>query len=435
MSLLPDTALATEDDYPVVTPLSSFEATTSADPAPDIRFPTSAAGCMGTVRDHRMRLDEASWRNLLACGPGRGIDAESIRVAVAERTTVICASDGRMHHLPGIPEDPRWGGNTHNAFRAMERVADAHGLQDRLHFIAHYSDGLDRSLRAELGISDKGRSCGATIELLDAKNGFAARMNVVVRGPNGADPFYIKLYPTAIEAPPLPDAPEVFVSSYSCDRTGVDVWQRCRDYWGRNPGGRILLSPASIQIAHGIPRDILSRLYLLSCNREEARKILLGLGVLPYRETPESLIQVFHDLGVQEVRITDGANGVYTADSKGAFYATPLIPRDHPALMKLIRRYLLDAEELKFMQENPDFNGCGDSGLGADLAARAIGIFDSPQKATLFSALVGAVQTYNSHPHIGRFSDPLIYALIGLTEQVYENPSLLAGGSVEPEWV
>lgn len=381
-------------------------------------FPTIASGAMGTAMDQRMAIPSQATRERLEAWMGGRSSLAVDRFRANGHGVEIETLNGGLFEMDGTPEASQLGGNAQNTFRAMLRVAEAHGLQEALHFIAHYSDGLDHLLRVQLGINGVPKG-DPRIELRDRRLRSPVRASLVMAGPNGADPLYVKVQPHGLEAPPLPDAPEVFLSSYSCDQTARDVWVRIREYRTRRPAGKIYLSPGMVQIQNGIPRDILSEIYCLACNRTEALKLLEHLDVVIEPFSPEKLVRVFVDCGVQEVRITDGAKGVYAmGDTLGGFFQTPQIPRDHPAILQLVRRYLLSERFTKQMLENPDFNGCGDARLGVELAARAIGIFEDPQKAILFSCVLAAVQTYNLLSNIGNFPDALIYAAIGVTEQL-----------------
>lgn len=408
-----------------------------------VPFPIVASGAMGTVEDWMLHVDERTRARLLAWmgDGGHSVAIKAFHVGTDE--TVIQDGPRGTLHVPGTPDRPAWGGNAHNTFRALHRVADAMGVSDSVTFVVDYAVGLDREMRATLGINghetpgDPDLPGDPHVVLREPRSEVPVRRSLVVEGPNGDPPLYLKVQPQGLEAPPLPDAPEVFLSSYSCDQTGKDVWARIHEYHRRNPEGRVLLAPGSVQVLNGIPEEVYPEIHLLACNREEALQLLNHAGRKNERteNDPKALTRAFLDLGVREVRITDGGKGVYSMSAPteeggpATFYPTPIIPRDHPLILRLVRRHLLGARDLARLQQHPDFNGCGDARLGVELAARALSLFDDPRKAILYSALLATLQTYNPCPNIAAFSDQLIYETLSLTEQLWEeqkrsNPDL-----------
>lgn len=390
-------------------------------------FPVVASGFMGTVLDRRMVLTSASARNHLMNWLHGARSAGIEAFEVGRRSTRVTATALGTFTIPEVPSSVEWGGNAHNTFLAMHRVAEAHGMAGSASFVADYAEGLDTRLKQRLAIPPTADPHGhARITLRSPLPTVPIRESLVIEGEG--DPIYLKIQPSELTAPPLPDAPLVFISSYSCDQTGEDLWTEIRAYRRRNPQGKILLSPGSVQIKQGIPKDIFGQLHLLACNRSEACALLERLGGYSAEifNAPEKLTQAFLDLGVKEVRITDGGRGVYARAQHLDFYRTPVIDRHHPLVLKLVRRHLMQGPELAHLQKNPDFNGCGDARLGVELAARALHLFNDPRKAVLYSALLATLQSYNPHPNIGNFSDRLIYDAIGITEQLFDDPDRLA---------
>jgi len=165
----------------------------------------------------------------------------------------------------------------------------------------------------------------------------------------------------------------------------------------------------------------------LSCNMEEARKLLEKLDprLGEKHVSPEMLLTKIKSLGVQHVRITAGEEGVYAVDAEGNMTSCPPLPRDHPIFASVLRRYWGE-KEFQHHLNHANWNGCGDTRLGSELAAQSLSFFaDYPQKDRemlnlVLANLIAAAHSFNSFANISNFPPELMWSLIGITPQVYD---------------
>jgi hypothetical protein len=112
--------------------------------------------------------------------------------------------------------------------------------------------------------------------------------------------------------------------------------------------------------------------------------------------------------------------------------------RDSRLFQHLIERYLGE-KEFEHYRDHANWNGCGDTRLGSELAAQSLQLFaEYPEKdrnalILTFANLVAAVHSFNGRANISNFPPELIWALIGITPQVYEGKGMAEAARIKPK--
>jgi|GEM_PF-3900778 hypothetical protein len=352
---------------------------------------------------------------------------EVIGVTERERSFTIESRDHGHLVLNVVGARIAMGGNAFNTYVAFTKLL--HSLQEQGHtkvnesmrFHGRHSEQLEAALSVLNDAVDMVHP-----DLVDPMETVRLRMGFVLHDSSTEqrDPIHFSLPPTPIETGTLPDQPTVFVSS-----SGSDINEELRAYWDRNPEGRVYLAPGSKQIDRGIPLETLRKVHFLNCNTKEAKKIALGikrelmetspdqipdfflaLSDDPRQVTPDQLREVFEYLDIPEVRMTAGAKGTFFI-SDGELGHCPIYERSDELI-----RYLLLHEDMQGVvnertEKEPDFNGCGDTRLGIELALEKAGVKDIHARLKL-AALFATIQTFNPSPNILDFPPNVIQEMI-----------------------
>ena len=92
----------------------------------------------------------------------------------------------------------------------------------------------------------------------------------------------------------------------------------------KHPDVPVLYNPGKIEIHRGFStiEEIAKYAHTLIVNLDEARKLLLPLATVAIAEDEavESLLDIYMDLGVNRILITNGREGAYFSDAKGVHY-------------------------------------------------------------------------------------------------------------------
>ncbi len=238
----------------------------------------------------------------------------------------------------------------------------------------------------------------------------AVRMRIayVVKGPNGDDPLYWSVPPTPAETGPLPDTPNVLISS-----SGTDVYREILDYRCRNPRGKVFLAPGSAQVKRGIPAEVLEQIHFLSCNRKEA--LTLAEHIAPKKGgqkwTIDDLLKFFRDTGLSELRITAGAEGIHGLSDRASFFV-PGFDRDDERVQRLAAQLWKAGVATERTFAHPDANGCGDTRLGVELGLGLAG--ENLERRQTAGNLIAVLHTFNSAPNIDNFPDEVIEQVMEL---------------------
>jgi len=278
--------------------------------------------------------------------------------------------------------------NTANAIHKVLRTVDPRAAEEELRFHAFRNP--------------KFQQMPFHTVLRDVEGEVKMRVAYVIKGPNGDDPMYWSLPPAPVETGTLPDAQNVLISS-----SGPDVYEEILAHCRKNPKGKVFLAPGSAQVKRGIPMEVLERIHLLSCNRDEAAALAQYLEPRDEKMswTPGNLLAFFRDVGLPELRITDGAKGVHSLSEGKAFHMAGF-DREKDSIQEAAK-WLFDAGVATAKTfKHPNANGCGDTRLGVELGMTMAG--RSLQESMRVANFMAALKTFIPGPNIGAVPDEVI---------------------------
>lgn len=304
---------------------------------------------------------------------------------------VIKAKDKPELRLP-IPHGlvpSTMGGNTWNTWLNKNRVMNVLGTSNEalspLHVLK--TPGLERAAEGLPG----------PVVWREIK-GARHRLSFVIQPHDSDEPIYLKQPPTPDQTGTIPDEAAVFVSS-----SGQDIFWHIERYREHNPDGQLILAPGSKQIARGVPASTLESVQWLTCNKDEAIQIAQFLDTsFPNSPSAPDFRVFFENLGIPEVRITLGGNGVYVLTEGQAFHYLG-IDRHARSLNRLFEEH----DFLRGAPSNESFNGCGDVRIGTELAARDLDFKDRVTELAM-AGVMATIHTFRPESNLGRYPQDLL---------------------------